>query len=452
VNPLVPLALAAALAASVRAAGDPPAVDAKDKVVLEKLLGHAAKELPALTADHFRTVEATEMLCWIEMPKMNMALVAYEMTGDPAHLRAFARALEDLRSVAGKGEDGFPGWYGKPIEMLRDPAKPGVRTDEIQADFRIIAVASRFLELASREEALRAEFAPVREAWVDLMEKLVAKWDARGRFVDLGAKGAIYRWHPDYTPMKADLTLPHEKQAILLEGLLNLWRATGNDAHLRRAAKLGAWFKRCLALKDDRYAWSYWDPAGPWDVSPKDPSRWKHWVGPEPKAFWYAATVGSAAQLYHHGVVFDAQDMARFVRSQKTLFWNGDAEAPAYFLANGSKAAENERMLAPALAPFDEAIAAFAYRGKLQEERVAKADSPWHGGVLAADWLRGKYVDLPRAKGGQPMHEGLARAFLAKKENRELLESLKFSVESPGWLTPPVPSQMPGMSAAPTAP
>ena len=168
---------------------------------------------------------------------------------------------------------------------------------------------------------------------------------------------------------------------------------------------------------------------------------------------WHAATVGSAAQFFHHGIVFDAGDMARFVKTQREVCWNGDADAPAFRLVNGMKAAEGERILAPALAPFDDAIAGFLYTGKRQEERLAKADSPWHGGVLAAEWLRGKYVELPRAKGGRAIHGDLARASLAREENQRLLGALHYPVGTPGWLTPPTPSQVPpGFGPRPLSP
>ncbi|MBC8096517.1 MAG: hypothetical protein H7Y43_11965 [Akkermansiaceae bacterium] len=372
---------------------------------------------------------------------MQMLLTAFELTGDPSHLREFAARFDDLRSTLVKDKDGLLGWAGKPIEPLRDPAKPDVVINEIQTDFRAVGVVALFLELVERDDDLKKEFASLRKDYLDLLENhLIRRWD--NSYSDLGDKGAIYRWNPDYIPNKANLTLAHEKQANMIDGYLNLYRVTKNPLYLQRAAKLGTWLKKCLGLVEGHYVWSYWDPAGAWDISPQDPAKWKHWVGKEPKAQWYAATVGSALALYHHGVVFDKQDVARFVKTQMEVCWNRDLDNPAFFTCDGKPAKEGERFIAPSLAPFEDQVAGFLYTGKRQDERVQKSADAWQGGVLAGQWLRGKYLELPAVKAREQSYLASTKDFLARPENQVFLKSLQFEVTTPGYSTPPTPAQM----------
>ena len=345
--------------------------DAKDQVIRAKFLGHATNEVRSLT---FQDVPEPETLCWVQFPKLNMALTAYELTGDATHLQNFTNAFEKLRATVKIGPDGFLGWYGRPAPTLLDPAKPNAVISEIQTDFRAAGVLSRYMELAGKQPE-----------YLDLLENhLVAKWEKS--FTDLGEHGGVYQWNTEYLPAKAGITLSHEKQAIIIEGLLNLYRVTGKDAYRQRAAKLGMWLKHCLQLKEGRYVWNFWDPAGPWDEA--SPGKWKHWLGTEPKEMWYAATVRSAVLLFQHGVVFDRADIDRLLKTQLEVCWQGDS----FFQTDGNPAQKGERFIAPALAPYNLGIFEYLYTGPRQDERVEKADNWWHGGILAGDWLQGKYI------------------------------------------------------------
>jgi hypothetical protein len=429
----------------------PQIADPKDKTVLEKFLEHAKATAAATTVEHCRKIETPETFCWVDLKNLDMSLTAYRLTGDAAHVKNFVQAFENLRSILAKGDDGFLGWRGKPIEMLRDPAKPDVVIDEIQTSFRAIGVVSRFVEIVRADAALTKEYGSLCDTYVDLMENhLLKKWDARGRFIDLGSRGAIYRWNAAYTPMKANLTLAHEKQANMIEGLLNLYRATGKTEHMVRAVKLGTWLRHCLTLTDGRYTWSYWDPAGQWDVSPADPAKWKHWVGREPQGQWHAATVGSALLLYHHGVVFNRQDVDRFLKTQMTVCWNGSLDDPKFFNVDGAEVKAGQQMLAPSLAPFHEKIAEYLYAGKRQDERVEKSGNAWHGGVVANEYLSGKYLELPVAKAGHLLYGAAGEKFKATPEGQALLKALVFDVTEGSYKTPPTPAVMGTVPPEPT--
>lgn len=423
--------------------------DEKDQVVLEKFYGHARTFAAKLTAEHFQAKEEPEMLCWLELKHMNMSLVAYEFTGDLVHLRDFATALANLRASLKKGPDGFLGWYGKPIKDRRDPARPEAQSDDIQTSFRAVWVLSRFLEIVQREERLKAEFGALREPLLDLMENhLVRKWHDRLYWVDLGPDGGIYRMNNIKPPGNA-ISLPWEKLSIAVDGLLALYRVTGNDLYMERIVKIGTLFKRRLQLIEGRYQWYRWVPLGKWDIHPTNPDKWATWIGRSPLASWYDVEVGIAVALYHHGVVFDRKDMDRFVKNQVGVAWNGDAEKPEFFNCEGKPSdRKGQQFLCPALAPFSEKLAAFLFTGTLQKERVDKSGSDWQGGVLASSWLWDKYVMMPASAGGKPMYADHGKRFLAKEENRKLAESLGFEVVEPGFKMPLTPAQMAPMPEA----
>jgi hypothetical protein len=151
--------------------------------------------------------------------------------------------------------------------------------------------------------------------------------------------------------------------------------------------------------------------------------------------------------LYHHGLVFDRADIGRFLKTQMEMCWNGDPANPKWARVDGSTSDKYMvgSYVCPALAPFSDKLAGFIYAGPGQQERIDKAAHSWGGGVLAMGWITGKHVDLPAAKGGQPMYPQAGVRFLVKQENRDLLKSLQFAVAGAGYTPPRTPSAMKNM-------
>lgn len=431
----IPL-LAFALAASLHAAAPVPMTDPKDQTILREFLGHAKRATASLTKEHFAANKVPENLCWVEFPQMEMNLTAYQLTGEPQFLRDFAGAMENLRATVVTGPDGFEGWYGEPDDLNKDPAKPGAVVSEIQTDFRAAAMLARFAGIVNSDPVLKEEFGARSDVYILLAKNhLVKKWD--GSFVDLGDRGAVYRWNKDYKPLVAGMSLPQEKLAFMIDGLLGMYRVTGDRQYAGKAAKLGLWFKWCLEFDGTRYAWNRWNPAAGWDVSQENPAKWRSWIAREPKAIWHAASVGSAVSLYEHGLVFDRADMGRFVKTQVAVNWNGDLQNPLFFTVDGVPAGEGERFIAPLLAPFDPKFAQLVYEGALQDLRVEKSGSPWQGGVVASEWLLGKYVRLK--EGDRPRYGKLGETFLSQADP-VLVGRLAFRPVAPGHITPPRPT------------
>ncbi len=418
----------------------PVKIQDEDREAFEAFLGHARTEAQTLNEERFRSVTCPEDFCWLDLPRIDMLLTAYELTGDSSFLQSAAASLKALISVMQSGEDGRRGWYGLPIESLRDPANPQPKIREIQTDFRAVAVLSRLISLAETNPAMKEKLAPDREAWVELMENdLVGYWHAHGYFEDLGGRGGIYRWNKDYRPTAAHLTLPHEKLSMMVEGLLNLYHVTENGDHARHAAKVGLWLKRTLTLKDGHYEWSRWSPAGVWDIHPDTPSKWKTWVGADPKAQWYAAAIDTATNLYGCGLVFTREDMDRFAATQVGVCWNGDMKDPRFFQTDGKPAKDNERFVALPLTAFDETFAEFVNgpTGIIRSKQLA--GDPWKGGVLAGRWFLNKYVNTPKLQTAG-MHN-LPPSFLDSPKNAGLAASQTPPVLAPGYRTPSSPAE-----------
>ena len=430
--------------------------DPKDRQIVAAFLKHADAAPNTLTAEYCKkqAAEDPESYCWVVLKYQRLPLTAFQLTGDAKYLDLFVKSFENLRAAMTTSADGFLDWHGKPLSTFQDASKPEYKYDVIITSFSAICVLSDFVETTGQDAALKEKYAAQRAAYLELMEKhLVKKWDPRGDYVDLGARGAVYRAPAGLKEDKARLTQPHNKHSLLIRGFLALYRATGNDEYMRKAVKLGTRFKRCLTLKDGHYEWNYWDPAGAWDVLPSDKSKWKHWIGVEHRGGYYASTLEQAVDLSQFGVVFSKEDMDRFLKTQLEKCWNGDLANPKWARVDGTTSDKYMQgdYLCSALAPLSPKVEEFCYSGPRQDERVKNASHSWQGAVVADGWLTGKYVELPKARGGKQVYEEFGRKFRAKPENQAFLKEVEFEVTGEGYRAPKTPAEMKDMPQEPAA-
>jgi len=417
-----------------------------DRAVLEAFVGHAVNFAGKQTAEGVKAkcLKSPESFAWVDFRALNCLNLAYELTGDTAYLDRLRDTFKLYREAMSTGPDKYLGWYGSPIPPRIPKDNPDIQIDEIQANFRGVSMLAKWVELAKSNPAYAEANAAVIKDYLDLLENhLVPKWDARGFYADV-EKGGVYRGM-DY-PIEGGGTLSHEKLSIMVDGLLNLYAVTQNPAYLKRALQVGAWFKASLSLKDGHYEWMSWCPAGKWDVSPDKPDAWKvGWIAPDPNAEWYVAALSIALRLYQYGLLFDDQDLQRFLKTQKEMCWNGDLEKPEYRTVAGVSPAESKfvkgRFLSNEIAQYDPTLRQLAFSGPNEAEAVANAGSDWKGGINAQSYVREKYLRQPiLAKDPKPFRQ-LGEQFLADPENRAFYEKLAFEVEAPGAVTPLKPSQ-----------
>lgn len=423
-----------------------------ERTVLERYIGHAVRYADSLSAQKVasRCLESPEMFAWEEFLYLGALLDAYQLTEDTKYLDKFKQAFALFTDVLRKGDDGYLGWYGKPIPPRRVPGRPDLQIDELQMNFRAIAILSRWVELTRSD----AEYARANEGsisgYLELMEKqLFPKWDERGFFVDMGSQGAVYRGldYPLCDSREPGVTLPHEKCAIVVDGLLALYRATGSPQYMRRAVQLGTRFKRSLSLKDGHYEWMSWEPAGSWDVDKSKPDGWRvEWIAPDPLGEWYVAAVSIAVNLYQYGLVFDEEDIARLIATQKTRCWNGDFAAPEYRTVAGIGSAQNKyikgQFLSFPLALYDPDLSRLAFEGPHQKEILEQSANSWKGAVAISPYIRARYLMRPLVANGRQPYTGYGDTYLDDADDRAFYKSLQFRVTEPGCLTPLKPSQM----------
>lgn len=419
-----------------------PTMDTADQQILEAFLGHVQTSARYCTPERMaKFASQPEDITWQASKYIRMPLTAYRLTGDAKYLDMFVERMDTLCDQLEPGADGFMGWYGLPLELFRHPDHPERRVDVILTSFEVAGLMADFAQVVQGDETLNRKYSEAAQRYLTLAEDhLIKKWDARGRYKDLGKTGAVYITHPDLKPTKANLTQPHNKHAKMISALLSMYAATAKDEYLVKAIKLGTRFKRCLTLVDDHYEWHYWDPAGDWDMDAQNPRQWKHWIGAEHTGGYYALSLSQAVILYQHGLVFDRTDIDRFVRTQMTVCWNGDLDDPRWARVDGRPS--DASYLCSWLAPFDERIYEMAYGAPAQQGQLKRKEHSWHGGPVAGDWLEFKYLIYPLWKSEEPTEKAIVAQFLTQKDNRALVERLTFRVEAPGYQAPMIPAQM----------
>ncbi|MEX0886296.1 MAG: hypothetical protein WD009_07645 [Phycisphaeraceae bacterium] len=435
--------LGAALAGA--SAPNSPAMDDVDRQILEGFLEHTRAVPERISADHVRELVADEAegLRWRVLPYVEMPLTAYEITGDEAFLDTFVAVFANLEAALTEGPDGYLGWYGKALPIFQDPENPDRPIDVLINSFGGIELVSRFIEHIDADPVLAERYAAERERYLDLATNhLFEKWNARGNYVELGRRGAIYRTHEGLAPTKSHLTQPINKLEDIARGLLALYRVTDDEQYMAQAVRIGTFFKRSLALPSEHYEWTYWTPAGAWDIHPDNPDQWKHWIGAEHRAGYYGSSVALAVELYHHGVVFDETDIERFVNTQLNQAWNGSLDDPQFFRVDRSDGPRSGSYIAAGLAPWSDRLAEFIYAGERRDSRLENAGHPWQGGPAARGWVHGRFVYMNEARDGRQIHAAHGERFRASETGGALLEELEFDVESPGYRAPRTPAEM----------
>ena len=416
----------------------------EDKVRLSAFIGHALRYAQKITPEKVKEacLKSPEMFAWMDFRYLNCLNIAYELTGDTAYLDRFKDAFQFYRDIMTKGQDNYLGWYGSPIAARIPKDNPGLQIDEIQMNFRAIGILAKWVELAKSNPEFATKNSATITGYLDLMENhLYPKWDKRGFYADLKDLGGVYHGL-DY-PIEGGVTLSHEKLSIMLSASLALHRVTGNDDYLKRAIALGTRFKSCLSLKDGHYEWMSWVPAGTWDISPDKEDAWKvGWIAPDPNSGWYVTALSIALNLYQHGLVFNEEDLKRFIKTQKEMCWNGDMANPEYRTVAGTTGKfVKGRFLSYQLANYDPELIQLAFYGPHEEEAKADASSDWKGGANAQDYVTEKYLMQEKVKANPKPFQAVAEAFLAKPENRTYYDAMSFTVEEPGSVTPLKPSE-----------
>ena len=287
-----------------------------------------------------------EDIAWKVTPMMDGFYYGYLATRDPKYLDFWVDWSDSLIKRAVTEPDGFPGWPG--------PDPFGTQVDHLDALFgdSLLGDAMVFRPIVllagevRRDSGLRAKYGAKAESYVQLAERLYAKWEQRGGWRPTEGGGMIsvvgyYGLDPQghwtepeavrRDPRRA-FSHPNNKANEVAVFWLALADVTGKAEYRRHAEQ---WFqvlhRRLHAAPDGTFAiWNYWEPAGPWDYR-ADGRNPKHWVGVHPRPGYYEIDVAAIVAAYQHGLVFTAEDLARLIRTAKTTW----ADASSAFLKPG---------------------------------------------------------------------------------------------------------------------
>ena len=416
------------------------AIEADDQPIFDAFLTHVASSAAQCTPQRLAAFAAQpEDIVWQASKYVRMPLTAYRLTGDTAHLDDFVARVGALFDELEPGPDGYLGWYGLPLDLFRHPDHPNRHSDVILTSFVVAGLVAELAAEVRDGGELEARHGGAAARYLNIATgHLVEKWDARERYQDLGEHGAVYITNARLAPLKSDLTQPHNKHSKIGAALVKLYRVTGNDEYLVKAAKLGARYKRSLSLADNRYLWNYWDPSGVWDIRRDDRNRWKHWIGSEHRGGYYSLSLSQAVHLYEHGLVFDEEDIARFLRTQMEVCWDGDLEEPAWRRVDGEEM--DQSYLCSALAAYDASLYEMAFGPAATARRVQQRDHGWHGGVVAGGGLEMKYVTIPRWLTPGASDAASTEAFRTSERGRQTLARLAYTVTGEGYVAPRHPA------------
>jgi hypothetical protein len=278
---------------------------------------------------------------WHACFPMHGFLDSYLATGDKAWLDAAVTYFDWNLSLLLKGPDGQPGWLG-PVG-----GHEGWLGEHPIGDAIMLEPMVRFAELVLKDEpALTEAYGRKGRTYADMAGRLMfEKWRSRGAWREDGPYGVFCEWPKYYTEAEADawhdpppgtraITLPMNMQVHWGITAARLARIGGDKAWHETAMKLMRFVKSRLCLCDDHYTWNYWEPFGPWDIDPQNPQAFLHWVGTHPYRDYQAGEIRCIVEAYERGIVFDAEDMKRFVNTNLKVMWNGRLDDPKWDNSN----------------------------------------------------------------------------------------------------------------------
>jgi len=270
---------------------------------------------------------------WHASFPMHGFLDAYLATKDTAWLDAAVKYYDWNLGLRLPGPDGTLGWLGP---SLTDAKTLGEHPID---DAIMIEPMVRFAELVLKDEpALTARYGERAQAYVAVAKKqMFEKWEQRGIWHEDGPYGVFTEWPWYFTEQEStkwheppadarSITLPLNMQVHWGITAARLARITGEAPWRAKALQLFNFFKSRLCLYQDHYSWNYWEPFGPWDIDPKKPQVFLHWVGTHGYRDYQAGEIALVVEAYDRGLTFDAQDMKRFVNTNLKVMWNGDVE------------------------------------------------------------------------------------------------------------------------------
>ncbi|HUT56993.1 MAG TPA: hypothetical protein VNA25_03850 [Phycisphaerae bacterium] len=269
-----------------------------------------------------------EGFCWHAAYSAGAYLDAYEAFGNPKWIEAAEKHYDFVVSKLRKDPDGYEGWIGPYLGAGDD-----IEGDALVGDAILCANLVRFAEVVLGDEKLKARWGAKANKYVELSTRIIwEKWNHRGCYYTDAAGRGSYHTHHKYVDAKtgkwverpsmviSDNLNKHYSASLVL---LRLWRLTGKTEYKDRVKAVYGRAKDMWRYYPDadRVVWNFWMPHGPYDIEGTAP---KSWVAVHPSRSGYqAGEVRNIVEVYDSGLVFDANDLRRIIRTNHWMYSNG---------------------------------------------------------------------------------------------------------------------------------
>ncbi len=323
--------------------------------------------------------ESGEEIGWLIAPYLNGFYYGWLATRETEWVDRLADWTDSWVRCGVTEPDGFIGWPKSGAAGTDTDQLNSFRADSLLGEAMGLRPVTLMAGQILKDPALKAKYQGKAESYLKLSEQVFQKWDQRGVWretanggvisivqpygiVDAGAQSGG-KWTDGYAKRNDPATgfsHPNNKANEVALWLLALHDVTGKALYKARAEK---WFRLMKSRMKTRensqyYVWNYWEPAGPWDY--KGDGTTKHWVGVHPNGGYYGVDVEAIVRAREHGLVFEQEDMARLIATNRDFMWNKKTEGAAFQRMDGGEPdprwKDTPGILWTALAPYDETL------------------------------------------------------------------------------------------------
>jgi hypothetical protein len=291
---------------------------------------------------NFKTSPGGESFCWHASAEMRNFVEYYKLTKNTKYLDEGIRYFDWLIDRMITDPDGYRGWIGVYDYNRR------YWGDAIVGDALLLSGMLEFSNLVLSDKTLHGKYLEKAKSYVGVAERdFFEKWDHKGCWFDDAPYGSymfstkylrpdnLKEWVTIKSGSNSGVSLPFNMQSDAAELLLEMYKFTGKQIYWGRAQTIYFTAKSNFQYFDNHYCWNYWTPLTPNDVDIQR-NNVKLWVGVhEWRSGYQAGEVGKIVYAYHHGIVFDKQDIQRILNTNLKVMWNGDRINPKFINSNG---------------------------------------------------------------------------------------------------------------------
>ncbi|MGD0411520.1 MAG: hypothetical protein ABSC18_07425 [Verrucomicrobiota bacterium] len=344
--------------------------------------------------------ELGEEIGWLISPFLNGFYYGWLATRDSQWIDRLMDWTDSWLRRGVTEPDGFIGWPKREAAGTDTDQLNSFLADSLLGEAMALRPVTLMAGQILKDPALKPKYQATAERYLKLSEQVFEKWDQRGVWRETAAAGVISivqpfgiegvrahmagKWSEGYAKRNDPATgfsHPDNKANAVALWLLALHDVTAEPTYKTRAEKWFRLMKSRMKTRDNGpyFVWNYWEPAGPWDY--KSDGSPKHWVGVHPNGGYYGIDVEAIVCAREHGLVFDQDDMARLIATNRDFMWNKKMEGAAFQRMDGGAAdprwKDTPGVLWTALTPYDETLRKVFLASHKPASWSGLAATPW---------------------------------------------------------------------------